>query len=80
MVRGLDLGERLLSPLLVEVTPPADDPFYRVPENLEACSVSFHCSLSSLVPKGVSAVASVKSARHHGSVPNLLRNADLAAQ
>src|SRR5438105_2144050 len=36
MVRGLDLGERLLSRVLVEVTPPADDPFYRVPENLES--------------------------------------------
>jgi acetyl esterase/lipase len=36
MVRGLDLAERFMSPMLVEVTPPADDPFYRVPENLEA--------------------------------------------
>jgi acetyl esterase/lipase len=36
MVRGLHLGERLLSRMLVEVPPPADDPFYRVPENLEA--------------------------------------------
>jgi hypothetical protein len=36
MVRGLDLGERLMSRMLVEVPPPADDPFYRVPENLEA--------------------------------------------
>src|SRR5437016_1789447 len=36
MVRGLDLGERLMSRMLAEVTPPADDPFYRVPENLEA--------------------------------------------
>src|SRR5690242_9699588 len=36
MVRGLHLGERLLSGMLVEVPPPADDPFYRVPENLEA--------------------------------------------
>jgi Secretory lipase len=36
MVRGLDLAERLMSRMLVEVTPPADDPFYRVPENLEA--------------------------------------------
>jgi hypothetical protein len=35
MVRGLDLSERLMSQMLVEVTPPADDPFYRVPENLE---------------------------------------------
>lgn len=36
MVRGLGLVERLMSWMLVEVTPPADDPFYRVPENLEA--------------------------------------------
>src|SRR5437763_7743856 len=36
MVRGLDLSERFLSRMLVEVTPPADDPFYREPENLEA--------------------------------------------
>jgi pimeloyl-ACP methyl ester carboxylesterase len=36
MVRGLDLAERLMSRVLVEVPPPADDPFYRVPENLEA--------------------------------------------
>src|SRR5260370_1101012 len=36
MVRGLDLAERLMSQMLVEVTPPADDPFYRVSENLEA--------------------------------------------
>jgi len=36
MVRGLDLAERLMSRMLVEVTPPADDPFYRVSENLEA--------------------------------------------
>jgi Secretory lipase len=36
MVRGLDLGERLMSRMLVEVPPPADDPFYCVPENLEA--------------------------------------------
>jgi hypothetical protein len=36
MVRGLDLAERLLSRMLVDVTFPADDPFYRVPENLEA--------------------------------------------
>ena len=35
MVRGLDLAERLMSRMLVEVTPPADDPFYRVSENLE---------------------------------------------
>jgi hypothetical protein len=36
MVRGLGLVERLLARLLVEVTPPADDPFYRQPENPEA--------------------------------------------
>ena len=36
MVRGLDLYERLKWRLLVEVPSPADDPFYRVPENLEA--------------------------------------------
>lgn len=36
MVRGLDLAERLMLRMLVEMTPPADDPFYRVPENLEA--------------------------------------------
>jgi hypothetical protein len=36
MVRGLDLAERLMSRMLVDVTPPADDPFYRVPENLAA--------------------------------------------
>jgi acetyl esterase/lipase len=36
MFRGLDVYERLKSRLLVEVTAPADDPFYRVPENLEA--------------------------------------------
>jgi pimeloyl-ACP methyl ester carboxylesterase len=36
MVRGLALGERLLSRVLVGVTPPADDPFYRVPEDLES--------------------------------------------
>ncbi len=35
MGRGLDLAERLMSRMLVEVTPPADDLFYRVPENLE---------------------------------------------
>jgi hypothetical protein len=38
MVRGLDLAERLMSRMPFEVTPPADDPFYRVPENLEAFS------------------------------------------
>ena len=36
MGRGLDLYERLNARMLAEVTPPADDPFYRVPENLEA--------------------------------------------
>ena len=30
MVRGLDLAERLMSRMLVEVTPLADDPFCRV--------------------------------------------------
>jgi hypothetical protein len=38
MARGLGLVERLLASLLVEVTPPADDPFYRQPENPEAFS------------------------------------------
>jgi hypothetical protein len=36
MVRGLDLYERLKPRVLVDVTPPGDDPFYRVPGNLEA--------------------------------------------
>jgi len=36
MARGLDLSDRLKSRLLVEVPSPADDPFYRAPENLEA--------------------------------------------
>src|SRR3981081_4176804 len=36
MARCLDLSERLKSRLLVEVPSPADDPFYRAPENLEA--------------------------------------------
>src|SRR5437870_6300223 len=36
MVRGLDLAERFTSRMLVEVPNPADDPFYRVPENLDA--------------------------------------------
>jgi Secretory lipase len=36
MVRGLGLAERVMS-RMAEVTPPADDPFYRVPEKLEAC-------------------------------------------
>jgi hypothetical protein len=34
MVRGLDLYERLMSRVLVDVTRPGDDPFYRVPEML----------------------------------------------
>src|SRR3954464_7897994 len=36
MVRGLDLYERLSSRMLVEVTPPGDDPFYCVPETVGA--------------------------------------------
>src|SRR5439155_15442076 len=36
MVRGFDVYERLKSRVLVDVPSPADDPFYRVPENLEA--------------------------------------------
>jgi len=36
MVRGLDVLGRLRSRLLVDVTPPGDDPFYRVPGGLEA--------------------------------------------
>ena len=36
MLRGLDVYERCKSRLLVEVPPPADDPFYGVPENLDA--------------------------------------------
>src|SRR5438105_15784088 len=36
IVRGLDLAEQAMSRMLVEVTPPADDPFYRAPENPEA--------------------------------------------
>ena len=35
MVRGLDLYERLKSRVLVDVTPPGEDPFYRVPEKLD---------------------------------------------
>jgi hypothetical protein len=35
-VHAEDLYERLKSRLLLGVTPPTDDPFYRVPENLEA--------------------------------------------
>jgi hypothetical protein len=34
--RGMDLYERLTSRLLVSVTGPADDPFYRQPEDLDA--------------------------------------------
>ena len=34
--RGMDLYERLNSRLLVSVTAPADDPFYRQPERLDA--------------------------------------------
>jgi hypothetical protein len=36
MVRGLGLYEWLKSRVLVDVTPPGVDPFYRVPENLDA--------------------------------------------
>jgi hypothetical protein len=36
MAGGLDLYEWLTSRVLVDVTRPGDDPFYRVPENLEA--------------------------------------------
>jgi hypothetical protein len=36
MVRCLELYERLKSRVLVDVTLPSDDPFYRAPENLEA--------------------------------------------
>jgi hypothetical protein len=36
MFRGLDLYERLTSRLLVSVTAPADDLFYRQPEHLDA--------------------------------------------
>jgi hypothetical protein len=35
-LRGLDLYERSRSRLLVDVLPPGDDPFYRVPADLEA--------------------------------------------
>ncbi len=38
MVRGWGLAERLMSRVLVDVAPPAEDPFYRVPENLERFS------------------------------------------
>src|SRR5205085_344487 len=36
MVRGLDLYARLESRVLVDVTRPGEDPFYRVPEKLDA--------------------------------------------
>jgi hypothetical protein len=36
MVRGLDLYERLKSRVLVDVTRPGEDPFYRVPEKLDS--------------------------------------------
>jgi hypothetical protein len=36
MVRGLDLYERLTSRVLVDVTRPGEDPFYCVPEKLDA--------------------------------------------
>jgi hypothetical protein len=36
MVRGLGLSERLKSRVLVDVTPPGEDPFSRVPEKLDA--------------------------------------------
>ncbi len=36
MARCLDLSERLMSRLLVDVTHPGEDPFYRVPEGLDA--------------------------------------------
>jgi hypothetical protein len=36
MARGLDLLQRLESRMVVDVTPPADDRFYRLPENLES--------------------------------------------
>jgi hypothetical protein len=35
MLRGLDLFERLTARLLVSVTTPADDPFYRQPDDLD---------------------------------------------
>jgi hypothetical protein len=35
-LRGLEIHERLTSRLLVSVTAPADDPFYRQPEDLDA--------------------------------------------
>ncbi len=38
MLHGLDLYERLTSRLLVSVTAPVDDPFYRQPEDLDALS------------------------------------------
>ncbi|HTD50537.1 MAG TPA: lipase family protein, partial [Acidimicrobiia bacterium] len=36
MVAGLDVSQRLNARMLPEVTPPTDDAFYRVPENLRA--------------------------------------------
>src|SRR3954471_3233026 len=39
MVRGLELYERLKSRVLVDVTPPGDDPFYRAPQELDASRV-----------------------------------------
>jgi hypothetical protein len=36
ILRGMDLYERLTSRLLVRVTDPADDPFYRQPEGVDA--------------------------------------------
>ena len=36
MARGLDLYERLKSRVLVDVTRPGEDPFYRAPEKLDA--------------------------------------------
>jgi hypothetical protein len=36
MARGLGLFERLMSWALLDTVPPADDPFYRLPEDLEA--------------------------------------------
>jgi pimeloyl-ACP methyl ester carboxylesterase len=38
MVRGLERSERLMSRVLVDVTRPEDDPFYRVPDKLETFS------------------------------------------
>jgi hypothetical protein len=38
MFRAWDLADRLMSRVLVDVADPADDPFYRVPENMERFS------------------------------------------